>query len=80
MSYEPAKVIVRQGEQVKFVVMNAGELDHEFMLETFAANAKHAIEMQKNPEMEHDDPNGRRVAPKKQSESLWKFSKPGNFE
>jgi uncharacterized cupredoxin-like copper-binding protein len=80
MAYDPAKIVVEQNEQVKFVIKNAGELDHEFMLETFEANAKHAIEMQKNPEMEHDDPNGKRVVSKKQSELIWKFSKLGTYE
>ena len=80
MAYEPAKIVVEKDEQVKFIIKNVGELDHEFMLETFAANAKHAIEMQKNPEMEHDDPNGKRVVSKKQSELLWKFSKLGTYE
>ena len=80
MAFEPAKVVVTQGEQVKFVIKNAGELDHEFMLETFEANAKHAIAMQKNPEMEHDDPNGKRVVSKKEAEIVWKFSKLGTFE
>lgn len=80
MAYEPAKIVVEQNEQVKFVIKNVGELDHEFMLETFEANAKHAIAMQKNPEMEHDDPNGKRVVSKKQSELIWKFSKLGTFQ
>ncbi len=76
MAFEPAKIVVQQGEQIKFVIKNAGELDHEFMLETFEANKKHAIEMLKNPEMEHDDPNGKRIVSKKQAEIVWKFSSP----
>ncbi len=80
MSFEPAKIVVKQGEQVKFVIKNAGELDHEFMLETFEENKKHAIAMQKNPEMEHDDPNGKRVVSKKSADLLWKFSKLGTYE
>jgi len=42
-------------------------------------NLKHAEEMKKNPEMEHDDPNAKRVAPKKKSEIVWRFSRPGQF-
>ena len=80
MAFEPAKIVVTQGEQVKFVIKNAGELDHEFMLETFEANKKHAIAMQKNPEMEHDDPNGKRVVSKKSADLIWKFSKLGTYE
>ena len=30
--------------------------------------------------MEHDEPNGLRLAPKKSGEILWKFSKVGTFE
>ena len=80
MAFEPAKIVVQQGEQIKIVIKNIGELDHEFMLETFEANKKHAIEMQKNPEMEHDDPNGKRVVSKKSADLIWKFSKLGTYE
>lgn len=80
MSYAPAKIEVALGEQVKFVLTNSGELDHEFMLDTIEHNAKHKIAMQKNPEMEHDDPNGKRLQPKASAEILWRFTKPGTFE
>ncbi|CKY49562.1 Uncharacterized copper-binding protein [Mycobacterium tuberculosis] len=30
--------------------------------------------------MEHDDPNAKRIAPRKGGELVWKFSKPGQFE
>ena len=39
-----------------------------------------AIEMQKNPDMEHDDPNAKRLAPKKTGEIVWAFTKPGEFD
>lgn len=80
MAFEPAKIVVEQGEQIKFVIKNVGELAHEFMLDSFEANAKHAIAMQKNPEMEHDDPNGKRTESKKQSELIWRFTKLGTYE
>lgn len=80
MAFSPAKVEVRLGEQVKFVLNNTGELDHEFMLDSAEHNAKHKIAMEKNPEMEHDDPNGRRLQSKASAEIVWKFTKPGTFE
>lgn len=80
MAFEPAKIVVEQGEQIKFIIKNVGELAHEFMLDSFEANAKHAIAMQKNPEMEHDDPNGKRTESKKQSELIWRFTKLGTYE
>lgn len=80
MMFMPAKVEVKKGEQVKFVLRNNGELDHEFILATTAENLKHAEAMKKNPDMEHDDPNGKRLAPKKTDEIVWKFTKAGEFE
>ena len=41
---------------------------------------KHAEEMKKNPDMEHDDPNAKRVPPQKNSEILWRFDKAGTFD
>ena len=80
MMFMPAKVEVKKGEQVKFVLRNNGELEHEFILATTAENLKHAEAMKKNPDMEHDGPNGKRLAPKKTDEIVWRFSKAGEFE
>ena len=80
MSYEPNQIEVKKGEQIMFVLLNAGALPHEFLLDSFENNAKHKIEMQKNPEMEHDDPNGKRIEAKNDSKVLWRFSKAGTFE
>lgn len=80
MTYSPDRVEVRRGEQIKFVLKNTGYLAHEFLLDSFENNAKHKIQMEKNPEMEHDDPNGKRVESKKSAEILWRFTKAGTFE
>lgn len=80
MEFLPNRVEIKQGEQVKFVLRNNGELDHELVLGTLAENLKHGEQMQKNPDMEHDDPNARRLAPKKTSDIVWKFTKAGEFD
>ena len=80
MAYTPDKIDVKRGEQIKFVIKNAGKEDHEFLLATTAENLKHAEVMRKHPGMEHDDPNGVRVAPSRSAEILWRFSKRGTFE
>lgn len=80
MGYSVNRVEVKKGEQIRFRITNAGALAHEFMLDSIERNAKHKIEMQKNPEMEHDDPNGVRLEPGKVSEILWKFENEGTFE
>jgi uncharacterized cupredoxin-like copper-binding protein len=80
MAFIPDRIEVRRGEQVKFQLRNNGELDHELVLATLEENLKHAIEMQKNPDMEHDDPNAKRLAPKKTGEIVWQFTKAGEFD
>jgi uncharacterized cupredoxin-like copper-binding protein len=80
MMYEPSKIEVKRGEQIRFVLRNVGSEDHEFLLATTKENLKHARVMKKHPHMEHDEPNGVRVAPKKTAEILWKFTKAGAFE
>jgi uncharacterized cupredoxin-like copper-binding protein len=80
MLFVPDRIEVRRNEQVRFILTNVGFLDHEFILATVEENLKHAEEMKKNPDMEHDDPNGKRVAPKKETEIVWRFTKRGTFE
>lgn len=80
MLFAPASISVKRGEQIRFRLKNAGELDHELVLATLEANLKHAKEMEKNPDMEHDDPNAKRLPPKKSGEILRKFTKAGTFD
>ena len=80
MDYTPARIEVRRGEQIRFVLRNVGKEDHEFLLATTKENLAHAAEMKKHPHMEHDEPNAARLAPSKTAEILWKFSKAGTFE
>jgi uncharacterized cupredoxin-like copper-binding protein len=80
MLFFPDRLEVRRGEQVRFVLTNAGHLDHEFMIATAAENSKHAELMKKYPDMEHEDPNGRTVKPKRKAELVWRFTKVGDFE
>jgi uncharacterized cupredoxin-like copper-binding protein len=80
MLFEPAMVEVRRGEQIRFVIVNEGAWNHEFMLATKVENRKHAELMKKFPDMEHDDPNAKQLAPFESGELLWKFTKLGEFE
>ncbi|KZD21201.1 copper resistance protein [Tardiphaga robiniae] len=80
MLFTPSRVEVRKDEQIKFVLRNSGELDHEFVLATTEENLKHAESMKKAPDMEHDDPNAKKLAPKKTGDLVWKFTKAGEFE
>lgn len=80
MVYIPSKFVIKKGEQVRFIITNAGEIPHEFVLASTEDNLKHAEEMKKFPEMEHDDPNNKTIQPKQKAEVLWRFDKGGTFE
>lgn len=80
MMFIPDRLEIRRGEQVRFKIRNNGALEHEFVLATTAENLKHAEQMKKNPEMEHDDPNAVRIAPTKVNEMIWRFTKAGTYE
>ena len=82
MRFTPSAVEVRQGETIRFVVKNSGQLKHEFNLGTDKDLKAHYELMKKFPEMEHDEPSKISLAPGKQGEIIWQFTKAGtvNFE
>lgn len=79
MVYMPASVEVKEGQTVRFAIRNAGETDHEFVLDTHEEIMEHKAVMEKFPEMEHDDPNSVRLAPGKSGDIVWKFTKSGTL-
>ncbi len=80
MRFTPESIEVRQGETVRFVHMNNGQVMHEFVLGTKKELDKHAALMKKFPNMEHDEPYMAHVAPGKQREIVWTFNRSGEFD
>jgi uncharacterized cupredoxin-like copper-binding protein len=80
MLFVPSRIEVRKDEQIKFMLRDSGELDHEFVLGTRDENLRHAGSMKRNFDMEHDNPNAKKLASKKTGEIVWKFTKSGEFE
>ncbi|MDJ1157777.1 cupredoxin family protein [Chelatococcus sp. SYSU_G07232] len=80
MLFIPDRIKVRKGEQIRFAMKNNGENEHEFVIGTVEENRAHAAQMQKNPDMEHDDPNARRLSARQNGDIVWRFSKAGTFE
>lgn len=80
MSFAPAALTVRRGEQIRFILFNAGTESHEFVLATVTENRKHAEVMKKFPEMEHADPNAKRLGVFEEGGLLWRFTRKGEFE
>jgi uncharacterized cupredoxin-like copper-binding protein len=80
MAYSLSKIEVSQNETVRFVLKNAGMLDHEFVLGTRADNRAHAEMMASMPDMGHSDKNMTQVSSGQSSSFIWKFSNKGEFE
>jgi uncharacterized cupredoxin-like copper-binding protein len=79
MLYVPDTIEVKKDEQIRFVVDNEGLFNHEFVLGTERRIAEHAVEMKKNPDMEHADAHSLTVGPYASGELLWRFTKSGRF-
>ena len=45
MAYAPARIEVKRGEQIRFVIRNTGADNHEFLLATTEENLKHGEAM-----------------------------------
>lgn len=80
MRFKPDRVRVRQGETVRFVHRNNGEVMHEFVLGTRKELQEHAELMRRFPDMEHDEPYMAHVPPGGRREIVWKFNRAGDFD
>ncbi|VTY36564.1 Plastocyanin [Xylophilus ampelinus] len=80
MRFTPADITVKQGETVRFVIKNSGQIKHELVLGTEKELKEHYEVMKKNPEMEHADPNMVTLAGGKTGEIVWQFTKAGKVD
>ena len=66
MLFEPNQVEIKRGEQVKFVLKNARQgRPRVHARQHRRTTPSTRSPMEKNPDMEHDDPNGKRLAPER---------------
>ena len=80
MRFNPATLSVKQGETIRFVVKNSGQIKHEFVLGTKKELEEHYEVMKKHPEMEHADPNMITLGGGKTGEVIWQFTKSGKVD
>ena len=80
MRFSPEKIEVKQGETIRFVHKNDGQILHEFVLGTKKELDEHAALMAKFPGMEHDEPYMAHVAAGKTAEMVWTFNRAGEFD
>ncbi len=77
MRYEPAYISVRQGETIRFRVVNSGKIKHELVLGNESELVEHYEIMKKNPEMEHEDENMITLQPGASGDIVWQFTNAG---
>ncbi len=78
MRYTPADIQVKQGETLRFIVKNLGKVKHELSLGTEKELLEHLAQMKKFPDMEHDEPSKLTLAPGKEGQIIWQFTKAGS--
>lgn len=80
MRFEPALIVVRQGDTIRLRVRNAGAVLHELVIGTDTELAEHAALMKEHPGMEHDEPYMAHVPAGKRGEVIWQFTETGTFK
>ena len=80
MIFKPDFLKFEAGQTIKINLINKGELQHEFVMDTEACILKHKIEMENMPDMDHNDLNSLRLNPNEKGDILWTFSNSGVFE
>lgn len=80
MRFKPSDIQVKRGETIRFVLKNTDSVKHEFSLGTPQELLEHYEVMKKFPDMEHDEPNKISLAPGKQGEIIWQFTKAGTVD
>ncbi len=72
-------LVVKKGETVRFIVRNDGKVMHEMVIGTMKELKEHAELMRKFPNMEHEEAYMSHVAPGKEGEVVWQFTRAGEF-
>lgn len=85
LSFEPNELDMTAGETIRFVVTNAGAVDHDFTLGDAATQIAHRKEMAEAMETSggmhhHHDANAITVKAGEVRELIWKFTEPGRLE
>lgn len=77
MRFQPSSINVSRGETVRFILRNAGSMQHEFVLGNEKELADHAAMMRRMPGMRHTDPNMMTLGAGQTRDLVWHFTKAG---
>ena len=79
LRFEPAEISVQAGETVRFEVINAGEIVHEFLIGDEAAQEEFEMEMSEGDGMAHDTDAGISVEPGQRESFEYTFDEAGQL-
>lgn len=80
MRFTPDHFEVEEGETLKLVIKNEGQLLHELVLGSAEELEEHAALMEQFPGMEHDEPYMAHVNPGETQTLIWTFNRAGRFD
>ncbi|WP_339521949.1 cupredoxin domain-containing protein [Pseudomonas sp. EA_35y_Pfl2_R111] len=80
MRFSPDQLEVKQGETIRFIHRNEGQVMHEFVLGTLAELQEHAAMMVTSAGMQHESADMTHVAPGQREEVIWTFNRVGEFD
>lgn len=82
--YDLKDLKVKDGEVIRFIIVNKDETEHEFTLGTKEMNAADRMKMEKQMDndesMEMHEPNAVSLGDLETKELVWKFKGPGKIE
>jgi uncharacterized cupredoxin-like copper-binding protein len=79
-AFNVKQIQVKAGETIKFVIVNRGQLPHEFAIASVKEHEEHRAMMRAMPDMVHEDPNVVTVQPGETKELVWRFGKDTDLE
>ncbi|TVP89056.1 MAG: hypothetical protein EA348_09235 [Pseudomonadaceae bacterium] len=80
MRFYPDHLTVSEGETLRLVIHNDGQLLHELVLGNQAELDEHAELMEQFPDMEHDAPYMAHVDPGESASIIWTFNRGGRVD
>ncbi|WXL24071.1 cupredoxin family protein [Ectopseudomonas mendocina] len=80
MRFSPDHIAIKQGETIRFVLPNDGQVQHEFVLGEKALLDKFADDVVKGKGMLHGETGMAHVAPGERGEVVWTFNRVGEFD
>ncbi|MBB3121741.1 cupredoxin domain-containing protein [Pseudoduganella violacea] len=80
MRFAPAQIEVKAGETIRFLLKNAGKMEHEMVLGQMAELKAHAEMMRRMPEMQHAEPNMVKLKPGQRGGIVWQFTQAGEVD